>query len=91
MQIVHEWPPEYIGMNTPFIATLLLGPAKVNLRLLKRRERLDTQSGAVSSVASSQIAILNMAIEQVARFWTFGSILLGMNIAVHFFHMWSRC
>ena len=79
MDIVHEWPPEFIGMNTPFIATLLLGPAKINLRVLQHRESIDFRKGVASSVASSQKAILKLAVEKVARYWKFGSILLGMN------------
>ncbi|KAK3714864.1 hypothetical protein LTR37_007599 [Vermiconidia calcicola] len=76
MDIVHEWPPEFIGMNTPFIATLLLGPAKINLRVLQHRESIDFRKGVASSVASSQKAILKLAVEKVARYWKFGSILL---------------
>ncbi len=84
MEILHEWPPEFIGMNTPFIATLLLGPAKVNLRVVQHREAIDLGKGFASSVASSQKAILKLAVEQVARYWKFGSILLGMFTSLCF-------
>lgn len=82
LRILHEWPPEFIGMNTPFISTLLLGPAKINLRILQHQELAARASNITNPVASSQKEILRLAIKQVATYWKFGSVLLGMGFCI---------
>ncbi|KAH3638273.1 hypothetical protein KXW27_006942 [Aspergillus fumigatus] len=69
------WNPQYIGLHNPFMACLVVGPAAINLRVALDSKKED----AASSLTGLEVDLLILALKRVARFWNFGSILLGSN------------
>lgn len=55
------------------MACLVVGPAAINLRVALDSKKED----AASSLTGLEVDLLILALKRVARFWNFGSILLG--------------
>lgn len=72
---VRSWNPQYIGLHNPFMACLVVGPAAINLRVALDSKKED----AASSLTGLEVDLLILTLKRVARFWNFGSILLGSN------------
>ncbi|KAH1616187.1 hypothetical protein KXX31_001889 [Aspergillus fumigatus] len=72
---VRSWNPQYIGLHNPFMACLVVGPAAINLRVALDSKKEDAES----SLTGLEVDLLILTLKRVARFWNFGSILLGSN------------
>jgi hypothetical protein len=72
--VVQMWDPAYIALNSPFLGCLVLGPAAINLRVAIDVKRNPSASGRFSGL---ELDLLILVIRHIARFWGFGSVLLG--------------
>lgn len=72
---IRRWSPEHIPFNSPFIGCLILGPAAINLRVAMGL-RKHTHAGQESITIEADL--LKLALEHIAKFWSIGSVMLGM-------------